>query len=82
VSSPARPAPRARAARDTDGYEFARQFRALTSSRRIRLVALSGYARPEDVSRAMEAGFDAHVAKPVDPPEIERLLSQEAPAAI
>jgi CheY-like chemotaxis protein len=38
--------------------------------RSTRLVALSGYARPEDKKRAREAGFDAHVAKP---PELEAL---------
>jgi CheY-like chemotaxis protein len=36
---------------------------------------LSGYAQPEDVARSVEAGFDAHLAKPADPEELERLLS-------
>jgi CheY-like chemotaxis protein len=39
------------------------------------LVAVSGYAQPEDVKKAVEAGFDRHVAKPCDPAEIERLLA-------
>ena len=34
------------------------------------LVALTGYALPEDVARAREAGFDRHLAKP---PSLERL---------
>jgi PAS domain S-box-containing protein len=58
-----------------DGYEFARQFRAHPAHRGVRLVALSGYAQPEDVTRAMEAGFDAHVAKPADPGRIEEVLA-------
>ena len=58
-----------------DGYEFARQFRALSGERPVRLVALSGYAQPEDVARAAEAGFDAHLAKPADIAQIERQLS-------
>ncbi len=58
-----------------DGYEFARQLRALSGSRPVRLVAVSGYAQPEDVARAEEAGFDAHVAKPPDPTRLERLLA-------
>ncbi|WP_049760132.1 hybrid sensor histidine kinase/response regulator [Anaeromyxobacter dehalogenans] len=58
-----------------DGYEFARQFRALTAGRHVRLVALSGYAQPEDIARATEAGFDAHIAKPPDPAHLERLVS-------
>jgi CheY-like chemotaxis protein len=41
----------------------------------LRLVALSGYAQPEDVARATEAGFDAHVGKPPDPERLERLLA-------
>jgi PAS domain S-box-containing protein len=57
-----------------DGYEFARQLRALTPTQHVRLVALSGYAHPEDVTRAVEAGFDAHVAKPPDPEKIASLI--------
>jgi CheY-like chemotaxis protein len=57
-----------------DGYEFARQFRALAPTDAVRLVALSGYAQPEDIARASEAGFDAHVAKPPDPERLATLL--------
>jgi signal transduction histidine kinase/CheY-like chemotaxis protein len=56
------------------GYEVARALRA-EGDPRLRLIAVSGYAGPEDVSRAAEAGFDAHLAKPADPAEIERLLA-------
>jgi CheY-like chemotaxis protein len=63
-----------------DGYEVARQLRA-GGARGIRLVAVSGYAQPEDVARAIEAGFDAHVAKPLDPEELARLLAGQAPGA-
>jgi PAS domain S-box-containing protein len=55
------------------GYDIARAVRARPSSA-VRLVALTGYAQPEDVRRAMEAGFDAHLAKPPDPEELERVL--------
>jgi PAS domain S-box-containing protein len=57
-----------------DGYALAREMRAAVDGA-LRLVALSGYAQPEDVRRAAEAGFDAHVAKPPDPEEIARLLA-------
>jgi CheY-like chemotaxis protein len=57
-----------------DGYEFARQFRALAAGRRGRVVAVSGYAQPEDVARAVEAGFDTHVAKPPDPDKLAAVL--------
>ena len=47
-----------------DGYEVARLLRTRGSS--ARLVALTGYGQPEDVRRAEDAGFDAHLVKPVD----------------
>ena len=53
-----------------DGYEVARRLKAAKSA--IRLVALTGYGRDEDRTRAAEAGFDAYLVKPVD---IERLLA-------
>jgi CheY-like chemotaxis protein len=56
-----------------DGYEVARRIRALLGSA-IFLVALTGYGEPEDRRRATEAGFDAHVVKPVDPAELTAML--------
>jgi two-component system CheB/CheR fusion protein len=53
-----------------DGFDVARAFRADDALRGTYLVALSGYAQPEDVLRASEAGFDQHLAKP---PSLERL---------
>jgi signal transduction histidine kinase/CheY-like chemotaxis protein len=58
-----------------DGYEVAKAIRAEPDLADVRLVAVSGYAQPEDRARARRAGFDAHVAKPADPTEIGRLLS-------
>jgi PAS domain S-box-containing protein len=63
-----------------DGYEVARQLRA-GGAREMRLVAISGYAQPEDVARATEAGFDAHVAKPLDPEELARIIAGQGPPA-
>jgi two-component system, chemotaxis family, CheB/CheR fusion protein len=54
------------------GYEVAKTIRAERGE--VTLIALSGYARPEDVKKATDAGFDRHLAKPADPGEIERLL--------
>lgn len=59
---------------DIDGYEVAREIRGDPTLRATRLVALSGYAQPEDRQRSREAGFDAHVAKPPDIDELERQL--------
>ncbi len=55
------------------GYEVATTLRARGGAS-MQLVAVSGYARPEDVARAEQAGFDLHLAKPCDPAQIERLL--------
>ncbi|HEX9049319.1 MAG TPA: PAS domain S-box protein [Anaeromyxobacter sp.] len=55
-----------------DGYEVARRLRAAFPA--LRLVAVSGYAQPEDVARAADAGFDGHVAKPPDPEKLASLL--------
>jgi CheY-like chemotaxis protein len=38
------------------------------------LVALTGYAQPEDRQRALDAGFDGFVAKPMDPDELNRIV--------
>lgn len=56
-----------------DGYEVARHMRA-AGQRRAVLVALTGYSQPEDRRRVKEAGFDAHLAKPVDPTDLSRVL--------
>ena len=57
-----------------DGYEVAKAVRAQPDLADVRLVAVSGYAQPEDRARARRAGFDAHLAKPADPADIGRLL--------
>jgi two-component system CheB/CheR fusion protein len=44
-------------------------------------VALTGHAMPEDQRRAAEAGFDAHLGKPVTPDEIERVIHAMGPPA-
>lgn len=49
-----------------DGYWFARQLRLNAATREVPLVAVSGMSRPVDRARAMDAGFDAHLAKPFE----------------
>lgn len=57
-----------------DGYEVARRIRADDSLNGIRLIALTGYGQDSDRRKALEAGFDEHLTKPLNPPELlERL---------
>ena len=58
---------------ELSGYDFARAVRREHAAL-VRLVAISGYSQPDDVRRCLEAGFDAHVAKPAQAEEIARFL--------
>jgi signal transduction histidine kinase len=60
-----------------DGYEFARAMRERLGSG-VRLIALTGYGTRADRKRSAEAGFDAHLTKPVD---LDRLLALITEAA-
>jgi signal transduction histidine kinase/CheY-like chemotaxis protein len=60
---------------DTDGYEVARRIRGLPGCAAITLVALTGYGQPEDRERALAAGFEAHLVKPVDLGALEQMLA-------
>jgi CheY-like chemotaxis protein len=55
-----------------DGYEFMREVRRLLPSDdgRIPAIALTAYARSEDRTKAMLAGYQVHVAKPIEPQEL------------
>ena len=59
---------------ELDGYQVAQRIRSALGER-VRLIALTGYGLPEDVRRARAAGFDAHLVKPVDLEQLERLLA-------
>jgi PAS domain S-box-containing protein len=62
---------------DLDGYEVASTLRRDEAHRRTRLVALSGYAQPEDRQRARDVGFDAHMAKPPDVDKLMMMIAKE-----
>ena len=53
---------------ERDGYDLVREVRARESGgdRRMPAIALTAFASEEDRARALAAGFDAHVAKPVN----------------
>ncbi len=59
-----------------DGYEAARLIRKQDGGNGVLLLALTGWSQEEDRRRSREAGFDAHLVKPLDLAEFERLLSE------
>lgn len=60
---------------DVDGYEVAKSVRETPWGQDILLVALTGWAQEDDKRRAWAAGFDHHLTKPVDPHDLDALLS-------
>ncbi|HVK68729.1 MAG TPA: ATP-binding protein [Polyangium sp.] len=64
-----------------DGYALARALRADPATAQAYLIAQTGYGHAEDRRRAREAGFDLHMTKPIDPTELERVLSSVAARA-
>lgn len=64
---------------DMNGYELAQSLRARADYRSTPLVAVTGYTEYDDRGRSLRAGFDAHLTKPINPPQllnlIERLLN-------
>jgi PAS domain S-box-containing protein len=65
---------------DVDGYELLKQVRALGKLRggRMPAIALTAFARTEDRTRALRAGFLVHVAKPVEPSELVATIANVA----
>ena len=63
---------------DDDGYGLLRRLRSLPEGERIPAIALTAYARPEDRAKALAAGFRAHLAKPLDPENLLREVSEAA----
>lgn len=64
-----------------NGYEVARRLRQDPDLREISLIALTGWGQEEDRRRSLEAGFDAHLVKPVDFDALKSLLAQGKPIA-
>jgi PAS domain S-box-containing protein len=58
-----------------NGYDVARAFRADRELDTNYLVALTGYAQPEDLEMASAAGFDQHLAKPTDMTLLRRIIA-------
>jgi signal transduction histidine kinase len=62
---------------DIDGFEVARRIRARVAAPSPRLIALTGYGQAEAQRQAGEAGFEAHLTKPVNLDELLALLGAE-----
>lgn len=63
---------------EMDGFQFLSELRKLPGKKDMPAIALTGFGRPEDVRRATEEGFHAHLTKPFDLQTLARLL-QEIP---
>ncbi|HEU5074567.1 MAG TPA: ATP-binding protein, partial [Polyangiaceae bacterium] len=60
------------------GFDLARRIRSDERFLRTRVIAVSGYGRPEDKVASRQAGFDAHLTKPVDFDALQSVLTQSA----
>jgi CheY-like chemotaxis protein len=68
---------------DQDGYDLIKQMRALPGDAgRVPAVALTALARAEDRKRALSAGYQKHVSKPVDPAELVAVIASLAGRAL
>ena len=64
-----------------DGYELAGHLRSTGKSGDApRLIAVTGYGQPEDRARGVDAGFDAHLVKPIDLHVLEKTIASMRPA--
>ena len=59
-----------------NGYAVARQLRETRNKRPQCLIAMTGYGTDEDRQRTVEAGFDHHIVKPIEPAELNALLAR------
>ena len=58
-----------------NGYDVAKEIRASPDLNAIRLVAITGYGQEGDRRRALDAGFDEHVVKPVEVDKLTELMA-------
>jgi CheY-like chemotaxis protein len=57
-----------------NGLQVCQQLRRLPGLEKSRIVALTGYGQEDDRRRSREAGFDAHIVKPVDLEALQKIL--------
>ena len=61
---------------EMDGFEFLRKLRQIPGKEDLPAVALTGFGRPEDIQRARDNGFYAHLTKPFDIQSLAKLLQK------
>lgn len=61
---------------DMDGYELARRLRQIAGMDKALLIAVTGYGQESDRLKALEAGFDHHMVKPVDAGRLLRIVGE------
>lgn len=61
---------------DEDGYSLIRKVRALEGGAKLPAAALTALARPEDRARALDAGYQAHIPKPIDMDQLTTVLAR------
>lgn len=59
-----------------NGYDVCRRIRQQAWGKGMLLIALTGWGQEDDKRQALEAGFDHHMTKPVDPAALEKLLAR------
>jgi two-component system CheB/CheR fusion protein len=59
-----------------DGHAFIGEVRRRMPDRTLRAIAMSGYGRAADVARALQAGFDAHIPKPVSVSQLKAVIAR------
>jgi CheY-like chemotaxis protein len=61
---------------DMNGYQLAREVRLLPGYETVPMVAVTGYSMFDDKERSTNAGFTAHMTKPIDPRALLALIDQ------
>ena len=63
----------------SNGYEVARQIRAVPGGAEVLLIAITGWAQDSDKARSRAAGFDHHLTKPIEPEVTDRTTGHCVP---
>lgn len=61
---------------EMNGYQLAESLRALTDYQTTPLIAVTGYTEYDDRGRSLNAGFDAHLTKPINPSQLLELVGK------